>query len=123
MSNDAKVRAGSEQRRSRRYKVPMAISLEAGERKGRVGIALDVSVLGARFNTASRFAEGDSVTLTLMHQANPALATCVGRVVRIERADMKSDLLWRYVTAVRFERPLTDIESTLRRSVPLSAAG
>lgn len=114
---------GSEQRRSRRYNVPMAIALEAGERKDRVGIALDVSTDGARFNTASHFAPGDSVTLTLLGSGVPSARKCPARVVRFERVPISSPLLWRYSVAVRFEEPQEDIEPTLRRAVPLSACG
>ena len=117
-----KLALTSDKRRSRRYAVPMALALECGERKDRVGIALDVSPLGARFNTPSHFEEGDAVSMTLMHKSDIALAKCTGRVVWVERADTRSDLPWRFVTSVTFERPLVEIESTLRRSVPLGSA-
>jgi hypothetical protein len=98
----------------------MALALESRERKDRIGIALDVSIEGARFNTASGFVEGDEISVTLIHESAPELARCKGRVVRVERADVRSTLLWRFVTAVRFERPLREIESTLRRSASLA---
>jgi PilZ domain len=104
---------GPEKRQFRRYEVPIALALEAGERKNRVGIALDVSASGVRFNTPSHFAEGDEVSLRLIHAQNRALAECTARVVRVQRADPMSSLLWKYVAAVEFERPLTEIEPAL----------
>ena len=111
--------AVSEKRRSRRYDVPMAIALEAGERKDRVGVALDVSIEGARFNTASRFSAGDTVTLTLMIPELPSTVKCDARIVRFEEVATESTLLWRYVAAVQFERPQTLIEPTLLRGEPV----
>jgi hypothetical protein len=116
MTSDPVVKPGAEKRRSRRYGVPIVITLDAGERKDRVGVALDVSVNGARFNTASRFKEGDPVTITLLHSSKESGVRLEAHIVRVERAPMKSDLLWNYVTAVKFERPAPEIEPTLLRA-------
>jgi hypothetical protein len=121
MIQTRKVALKLDKRRARRYPVTMAFSLDCGERKGRVGIALDVSTSGARFNTPSQFEAGDTIEIKLVQEAHEALAHAQGRVVRVERADARSDLPWRFVTSVVFERPLDEIEPTLRRSVSLSS--
>jgi len=110
------VRLGAEKRRSRRYGVQMVLTLDQGERKDRVGVALDVSVNGARFNTASRFKEGDPITVTLLHSARESGVRLEAHIVRVERVPMKSDLLWNYVAAVKFERAAPEIEPTLLRA-------
>jgi hypothetical protein len=93
----------------------MAVGLDADDRRNRVGVSIDVSTHGARINTASRFAEGDDVRLTLVHEASSPRVTCDASVVRCETVDSSSYALWRYVIAVKFARPLPEVEASLRR--------
>jgi hypothetical protein len=117
MSDDSK-----ERRKARRYRAHFAVSIDAGERLGRVGVSQDVSSEGLLFNSRSRFEAGEEVVITLLLRETMEDATKVkAKVVRVEPIEMQSHFPWRYMTAVRFDIPLPEIESSAKlRAVPPS---
>jgi hypothetical protein len=82
---------------------------------GRLGISQDVSAFGVLFNTRSRFQAGEEIVLTLLLRDSLADATRVkGTVVRVQTVERRTHFPWRYMTAVRFEEPVPEIESSVR---------
>ena len=109
-----------ERRERRRYRVtlPVAIDVERPDADAdaeRVGLSRDASVSGVLFNTRSRFAPGDELELTL-HLSPSEERRVRARVVRVETVPRDSNFLWRYLTAVRFDEPVPDLETTLAAS-------
>ena len=113
------IQTGEERRIHQRYRVHLAVEIEAGERSGRIGVSQDASVDGLLFNTRSRFTPGDDLTLTLHLSTSPLEEARVrARVVRVESVDAKSSLPWRYLAAVRFHHPLPQLVDTIRDRIP-----
>jgi hypothetical protein len=105
--------AGDERRAFPRYKARFPISIDAGDRKDRVGLSHDASAQGLLFNTPSRFAREEELELTCYLPT--ALADAVrlrAQVVRIENAP--AGLPWKYLAAVRFIEPAPHLDAPLR---------
>jgi hypothetical protein len=111
----------SERRKHRRYRAHFAVSVDAGERTARAGVSQNVSVEGLLFNSRSRFAAGEEITVTLLLRDTLEDATRVkAKVVRVQTAGARTNLPWRHMTAVRFDGPVPEIESRakLRSALP-----
>jgi PilZ domain len=107
--------ARSERRKHRRYRAHFAVSIDAGKRTGRVGISQDVSAVGLLFNSRSRFEMGEEVTVTLLLRERPDDAMRVkGTVVRVIPVELRSSFPWRFMTAVSFQEPVPEIESSVK---------
>jgi hypothetical protein len=112
--------SAQERRASRRYRVHVAVAIDTPIKPGRVGISHDMSTTGIRFNTRSRFAPGDEVTLTLHLSDAYSDATRVrAKVVRTESVEMHSSYPWRYLTAVEFDEPVPELESSAKQRAAL----
>jgi hypothetical protein len=102
-----------ERRKGPRYRAHFAVSIDevAGDRQGRVGVSQDISTFGLLFNTRSRFEAGEEIVVTLLLKDTLADATRVkATVVRVQPVELRTHFPWRYMTAVRFESPVPEIE-------------
>jgi hypothetical protein len=116
----AMIEPASERRKARRYRAHFAVSVDevSGQRQGRVGVSQDVSAFGLLFNTRSRFEAGEEIMVTLLLKDTLAEATRVkGTVVRVEAVELRTHFPWRYMTAVRFESPVPEIEPVAKTRV------
>jgi hypothetical protein len=105
--------AGEERRAFPRYKARFPISIDAGERKERVGLSHDASAQGLLFNTPSRFAREEELELTCYLPSTLAEAVRLrAHVVRVETAP--AGLPWKYLAAVRFDEPAPQLDAPLR---------
>ena len=109
---------GQDRRIHPRYRVHLAIEIQAGARSGRLGVSQDASVEGLLFNTRSRFSPGEEVSLTLHLSATEADEAHVkAKILRVQSVDTGSSLPWRYLAAVQFERPIPELEERLKKRV------
>jgi hypothetical protein len=104
----------SERRAHHRYKIHLAVEITAGERRNRVGVAQDASLKGILLNTRSSFSPGQVLELKIHLPVTEDEAAVTGHVVRVEDVDLQSPLPFRYLAAVEFERPLFELEASLK---------
>lgn len=97
----------SERRRFERHNIQVPVNVSAGVRRDRVGVIRDVSASGMLFHSISQFAPGERIVVYFKH--NHQRGTTAGYVVRAE-LDQKTDSMFRFLTAVRFDAPLLDLE-------------
>ena len=100
----------NERRTQTRHRVNVPLEIDGG---ARIGLSLDASSEGMLFNTRSHFSPGEELTVTL-RLPGEARAETRARVVRVTHVDKLSTLPWRYLTAVRFEGPVVELDMHLR---------
>lgn len=88
-----------------RNRAVMAVEIDAGARKGRVGVTRDTSPSGMLMATPSRFEIGEQLALTLFLSGGRR-EHVRGRVMRIETAGRASNEPWRYRLGIAFEEPV-----------------
>jgi hypothetical protein len=114
--------ASNNRRMSPRYRVHLAVEIDAGERKSRVGISQDASVEGIRFNTRSKFNPGDELLIKIHMPISHEVRGITAQVVRVEEASLESTLPWRNLVAAHFVQPLNDLEPVLQEFAKASKA-
>lgn len=97
----------SERRHHTRHPIQVPVNVSAGARRDRVGMIRDLSRSGILFHSLSRFELGER--LALMFRVDRAKGSTGGQVVRVDTDD-HPDNIFRFLTAVRFDAPLLDLE-------------
>ena len=96
-----------ERRRFERRPIQLPLSVSTTVRRDRVGMIRDLSISGVLFHSLSKFAIDERVVV--MFKLAQRIGTTCGRVVRAA-IDPNLDNMFRFVTAVRFDAPLVDID-------------
>jgi hypothetical protein len=107
----------SERRAHHRYKIHLAVEITAGDRKNRVGVSQDASVRGILLNTRSAFEPGQTIELRIHLPVTEDEAEVTGHVVRVESVEWTSPLPFKYLAAVEFDRPLFELEASLKSKI------
>lgn len=97
----------SDRRRHTRHPIQVPVNVCAGARRDRVGMIRDLSRSGILFHSLSKFAIGER--LAVMFRIQRRNGATAGYVVRAETDD-HPDNIFRFLTAVRFDAPLLDLE-------------
>ncbi|HEY4181275.1 MAG TPA: PilZ domain-containing protein [Kofleriaceae bacterium] len=97
----------SDRRRYERHPVNVPVNVSTTVRRDRVGVTRDLSASGVLFHSISKFAPGERVVVYFKH--NHKRGTTAGYVVRAE-LDETTDGMFRFLTAVRFDAPLLDLD-------------
>ena len=85
----------------------MPVSVSTSVRRDRVGMIRDLSESGVLFHSLSRFAPGERVVV--MFKLNNRRVPSAGCVVRADLDD-HADNMFRFLTAVKFDAPLLDLQ-------------
>jgi PilZ domain len=105
---------GSDRRIDPRHLACFPAHLQAGEGPTRSALIRDLSVSGALLLTRAKLAIGDTVHLSLYFDEDMKAYPAVGTVVREERRAGALAHPWTKSVAVRFDRPLDDIEPQIK---------
>lgn len=101
----------SERRRFERLPIQLPVNVSTAARRDRVGMIRDLSASGMQFHSLSKFAIGERVSI--MFKLPDRKGTTWGHVVRAA-IDPNLDNMFRFVTAVRFDAPLLDLDGDLQ---------
>jgi hypothetical protein len=112
----------AERRQHHRYRVHLAVQIDTEGRKDRVGISQDASIHGMLLNTRSQFDIGEELDLKIHLPVTEDEASVRGHVVRMQAVDGKSPLPFRYLAAIAFERPVHELEASLRAKAARAAS-
>ncbi|MGE0545746.1 MAG: PilZ domain-containing protein [Kofleriaceae bacterium] len=91
----------TERRWSQRHEIQVPVNVSTNVRRDRVGVIRDVSSTGMLFHSLSKFAVGEQLTLNFHVGQGAATAT----VVRAA-CDANPENMFRFLTAVRFDKPV-----------------
>jgi hypothetical protein len=108
-----------ERRRDFRHLACFPAHLHAGPGVARSALIRDLSVSGALLLTRARFTAGDPIELSLYVDDRPEAYKVAGHVVRSARRTGELAHPWTMSLAVRFDRPLTEIEPLAVRQAAL----
>lgn len=97
----------SDRRRYTRHPIQVPVDVSTNVRRHRVGMIRDLSIGGILFHSLSKYAVGER--LALVFKLKKKNGSTGGYVVRTETDD-HPDNIFRFVTAVRFDAPLLDLE-------------
>ena len=97
----------SERRRFERLPIQVPVNVSTMVRRDRVGMIRDLSVSGVLFHSLSKFALGERVVI--MFKLAQRKGVTSDHVVRAA-VDPNLDNMFRFVTAVRFDAPLLDLD-------------
>ncbi len=111
-----------ERRRDFRHLACFPAHLHAGPGVARSALIRDLSVSGALLLTRARFDAGAPIELSLYIDESPEAYKIGGRVVRSARRSGALAHPWTMSLAVRFDRPLTEIEPQIRALAVRQAA-
>ena len=114
--------ADDERRRDFRHLACFPAHLHAGPGVARSALIRDLSVSGALLLTRARFAVGAAIELSLYLDDRPEAYKIAGHVVRAARRTGELAHPWTMSLAVRFDRPLTEIEPQIRALAVRQAA-
>ncbi|MBA3464882.1 MAG: PilZ domain-containing protein [Deltaproteobacteria bacterium] len=99
-----------DRRRYTRHTIQVPVNVSTSVRRDRVGMIRDVSQGGILFHSLSKFEIGEHVAL-MFKLAKDRPGSTGGHVVRVDTDD-HPDNIFRFLTAVRFDAPLLDLEVT-----------
>ena len=111
-----------ERRRDFRHLACFPAHLHAGPGVTRSALIRDLSVSGALLLTRARFNAGDPIELSLYVDDRPEAYKIAGKVVRSARRTGQYAHPWTMSLAVRFDRPLTEIEPQIKALAVRQAA-
>lgn len=97
----------SERRTTPRHLLHAVVGIDSTDRKDRVGVTRNLSATGALFHSASSFSEGETLSLMFRDPVSKEEQTVTAVVVRTDVDPPSVDSHFPYLTAVRFERPLS----------------
>ena len=99
-----------EKRNKVRREATVVMTIDAGERKNRAGVTRNVSTCGALFQSASRFAVGEHLTVRFRGkgQSEDEQIMATGRVVRADKRPRGVPL--RHVIAVQFDDTIEEMD-------------
>jgi hypothetical protein len=104
LGGDAQMNASNDsscdRRTDLRHDATLVISIECSDRRDRFGIARNASAGGVLFNTPSRFAPDEEMTIAILFPTRPQIRA-KAHVVRVENAP--PGLPWRYAVAAQFD--------------------
>lgn len=96
-----------ERRRFPRRRLSTPIGIDTERKRGRAGMTRDVSAGGILFHSRSTYQIGEEVELRFRPPGAEEERQARGRVVRTWEA-ASPDAFFRYLTAVRFHKPLAE---------------
>jgi len=109
----------SERRRFERLPIQVPVNVSTTVRLDRVGMIRDLSVSGLLFHSLSKYAIGERVAIMFKLASRKGVTS--GQVVRAA-IDSNLENMFRFVTAVRFDAPLLDIDLASNVEVQLAHA-
>ncbi len=95
-----------DRRRARRRQLMVPATIATRAHAQRFGMTCNVSRTGALLATPARFAIGERALVRFQRPTGDVSHEVQGRIVRLEINSHDSSGIWRYLMAVRFERPL-----------------
>ncbi len=103
-------------RRHERLKVFIPVSIDAGERTGRVGVSRDASPGGVCLCAASKFKIGETLRVTFAIGTDDVTTgvTVTGKVVRIDSPRALANTPWLQLLGVQFDAEQWDLASSLK---------
>jgi len=104
-----------DRRRFERHPIHVPVNVNTPARRDRVGMIRDLSASGISFHSLSKFEIGER--LALMFRIANRSGSTAGQVVRATTDD-NPDCVFRFVTAVRFDAPLLDLDLPHASSAP-----